>query len=137
MAQCISTRLTIKSPKVLILTFDLLEYLSYACELPLLQQISTKDFLMRVGGIIRAKIAPEVMARLGALIKVWQELMNEQRDLLDMFWKFNSSLEQRTEIAIPESYVSKYAAVAKSKVKTKHVTRAEREQQEKQQRPDP
>lgn len=136
MTQCLANRLVIKSPKVLILTFELLEYLSFACDLPLLQQISSKDFLMRVGAIIRAKISEQVLARLAALIRVWQVLMEEQRDLLDMFWKFNGSLQQRSELSIPSTYTSRYAAVA-TKAKSKHVTRADRELQERQRREEP
>lgn len=45
----------IKNKKVLFLTLDLLEYLSYQTELSFYSQVATKDFLMRVSGLLQSK----------------------------------------------------------------------------------
>ena len=44
--------MTHKSKKVLFITFDLLEYLSYHLELPFFSQIATKEFLFKISGLL-------------------------------------------------------------------------------------
>lgn len=54
----------IKNKKVLYLTMDMLEYLSYQTELSFYSQISTKDFLMIVSRLLQSKdIDPAVTVR--------------------------------------------------------------------------
>jgi hypothetical protein len=44
-----------KNKKVLINVFNLLEYLGYECELSLYSQISTKEFLFKISGMLTNK----------------------------------------------------------------------------------
>lgn len=50
-----SKRLMIKNKKVLFLMMDLLEYLSYQTELSFYSQVATKDFLLRISGLLQSK----------------------------------------------------------------------------------
>lgn len=70
-----SKRLIIKQKKVLFYCFDLLEFLSFRCEQALYMQICTKEFLLKVSGLLMNKeIDPTVHAKVLATIKVWEEL---------------------------------------------------------------
>lgn len=48
----VSKRLIVKNRKVLYYCFDLLEFLSYRCELALFSQISSKEFLLKISGLL-------------------------------------------------------------------------------------
>lgn len=50
----INTKLMKRERKVTLLCLDLLEYLTYTCEITLYNQISSKDFLMKVGTILKS-----------------------------------------------------------------------------------
>jgi hypothetical protein len=45
----------IKNKKVIFLILDLLEYVSYQTELSFFMQIATKDFLLKISGLLQAK----------------------------------------------------------------------------------
>jgi hypothetical protein len=47
--------MVLKNKKVLINVFTLLEYLAYECELSLYSQISTKEFLFKISGMLTNK----------------------------------------------------------------------------------
>jgi len=51
----------IKNRKVLFLTMDMLEYLGYHTELSFYSQIATKDFLLRLSGLLQAKDLDEAV----------------------------------------------------------------------------
>lgn len=71
----ISKRLSIKNKKVLFFCFDLLEYLSYRCELALYSQISSKEFLLKISGLLMAQdIDASVQTKILQTIRCWEEL---------------------------------------------------------------
>jgi hypothetical protein len=104
----VSKRLSIKNKKVLFLCFDLLEYLSYRCELALYSQISSKEFLLKISGLLMAQdIDASVQAKVLQTIRCWEELFRPHEDLLPMFFQFYAGL-LRKEFPIQNSYVSPY-----------------------------
>ncbi len=53
--------MALKNKRVLINVFVLLEFLVYECELSLYSQISTKEFLLKISGLLMNKdIEPDV-----------------------------------------------------------------------------
>jgi hypothetical protein len=68
--------MVLKNTRVLINIFTLLEYLAYECELSLYSQISTKEFLFRISGLLMNKeITQEVLFFICRLkIKLWKRL---------------------------------------------------------------
>jgi hypothetical protein len=69
----VSKRLSIRNTKVLFYCFDLLEYLSYRCELALYSQISTKEFLLKISGILMGEgLDTAVQTKLLQTIKCWE-----------------------------------------------------------------
>jgi len=53
--------------KVTLLCLDLLEYLTYSCEITLYNQISSKDFLLKVGTILKSHdLGEEVNTKKGS-----------------------------------------------------------------------
>lgn len=51
----ISKRMVLKNKNVLVNVFTLLEFLAYNCELSLFTQISTKEFLFKISGLLMNK----------------------------------------------------------------------------------
>lgn len=51
----------IKNRKVLFLTMDLLEYIAYQTELSFYSQVATKDFLLRLSGLLQSKDLDEAV----------------------------------------------------------------------------
>lgn len=47
--------MVLKNKNVLLNIFNLLEYLAYVCELSLYSQISTKEFLFKISGLLMNK----------------------------------------------------------------------------------
>lgn len=104
----VSKRLSIKNKKVLFLCFDLLEYLSYRCELALYSQISSKEFLLKISGLLMAQdIDASVQTKVLQTIRCWEELFRPHEDLLPMFFQFYAGL-LRKEFPIQNGYVSPY-----------------------------
>jgi hypothetical protein len=102
----VSKRLSIKSKKVLFFCFDLLEYLSFRCELALYSQISTKEFLLKISGLLMAQdLDPSVQVKVLQTVKVWEELFRPHEDLLPMYFQFYAGL-LRKEFPIQNNYVS-------------------------------
>lgn len=50
----INNKLMKRDKKVTLLCLELLEYLTYACEITLYNQIATKDFLLKMGTILKS-----------------------------------------------------------------------------------
>lgn len=50
----IHNRLMKKDKKITMLSLELLEYLSYTCEMTLYNQIATKEFMMRIGALLKS-----------------------------------------------------------------------------------
>lgn len=104
----ISKRLIVKNKKVLYYCFDLLEFLSYRCELALFSQISSKEFLLKISGLLmNQEIDPVVHEKVLQTVRCWEELFRPHEDLLPMFFQFYAGL-LRKEFPIQMNYVSKH-----------------------------
>lgn len=89
----ISKRLSIKNTRVLYYCFDLLEYLSYRCELALYSQISTKEFLLKLSALLMSQDIDEVVkTKMLETIKSWDDLFRVNEDLLPMFFQFYAGI---------------------------------------------
>lgn len=86
--------------------FDLLEFLSYRCELALYSQISTKEFLIKTSSLLTNQdIDPSVHTKILQTAKCWEELFRPHEDLLPMYFQFYAGL-LRKEFPIQKDYVS-------------------------------
>ena len=106
MLSAVSRRLSIKNKRVLYYCLDLLEYLTFYCELSLYSQISTKEFLLKLSTLLMSQdIDKAVQTKVLQTIKVWDELFRPYDDLLPMFFQFYAQILKK-EFPIPKDYVS-------------------------------
>ena len=123
-------RLMIKNRKVLFLTMDMLEYIGYQTELTFYSQVATKDFLLRLSGLLQAKDLNEAVMRnlskvsnkILSTVKCWEELFKPHQDLLPMFFQFYDGLVKKG-YDTKKDYVSPY----RQKKKKKYPTKAEQQ----------
>ena len=100
--------MALKNKKVLLNIFSLLEFLAYNCELSLYSQISTKDFLFKISGILMNKdVDPAVKEKILQTIFCWEELFRPHEDLLSLFFQFYAGV-LRNNYEIPHDYVSPF-----------------------------
>lgn len=103
----IHNRLMKKDKKITMLSLELLEYLSYTCEMTLYNQIATKEFMMRIGALLKSHDSDDlVKKRICCLIKCWRETFH--KDLQVLFFQFYDNVIQKG-FDIPSNYVSPYA----------------------------
>jgi hypothetical protein len=76
-----------------LLALDLIDYVVVECNLPLHNQISSKDFITFMLTLLKTKDSPEVQFKILMLIKKWGLRFETKRDILPNFFETFNSLK--------------------------------------------
>ena len=90
-----------------LIALDLVDYVVVECNLPLHNQISTKDFITTLLSLLKQKDSVNVQYKILSLIKKWGIRFETKKDVLPNFFETYNSLKVNG-VVFPEKIESTY-----------------------------
>lgn len=91
----------LSKPHEQLIALDLIDYVVDVCNLPLHNQISSKDFITFLLTLLKSKEFPELQYKILSLIKKWGMKFENKRDILPNFFETYNSL-RNNKVVFPD-----------------------------------